>query len=66
MPLLDTKQQRAAIVVMLLGVGIVLALAPYATGLIGGIVCYVVFAPVNKALRRRMPPPLAADPRFAY
>jgi predicted PurR-regulated permease PerM len=58
---MDTKQQRAAIAVMLLGVGIVLALAPYATGLIGGIVFYVVFAPVNIALRRHMPPPLAAS-----
>jgi predicted PurR-regulated permease PerM len=60
MPFLDTKQQRASIIVLLLGVGIVLALAPYATGLIGGIVLYVVFAPVNQALRRHTPPALAA------
>ncbi|MBI4503289.1 MAG: AI-2E family transporter [Gemmatimonadetes bacterium] len=60
MPILDTKQQRAAIVVMLLGVGIVFALMPYVTGLVGGIVFYVIFAPVNRELRRHLPPSAAA------
>jgi predicted PurR-regulated permease PerM len=60
MPFLDSKQQRAAIIILLLGVGIVLALSPYVTGLIGAIVFYVVFAPINQHLRRRMRPSMAA------
>jgi hypothetical protein len=54
MALLDSKQQRAAIVILLLGIGIVMALTPYVTGLIGAIVFYVVFAPMNEQLRRSM------------
>jgi predicted PurR-regulated permease PerM len=61
MPFLDTKQQRASITVLLLGVGIVVALTPYITGLIGSIVFYVIFAPVNEALRRKLPPSLSAS-----
>src|SRR6266480_1504742 len=36
MPLLDTNHQRAALLVLLLGVALVIALTPYATGLIVG------------------------------
>src|ERR1044071_7002974 len=60
MALLDTNHQRAAILVILLGLGLGFALAPYATGLIGAIVLYVVFAPVNQWLRRRVSPARAA------
>ena len=60
MAFLDTKQQRAGIITILLGVGIVIALAPYVTGLIGAIVFYVTFAPVNERLRKHMPPSAAA------
>jgi len=56
----DTDRQRAALLILLLGVGIALALAPYASGLIGAAVLYVLFAPVNLWLRRRMRPSLAA------
>ncbi len=60
MAFLDTKQQRAAIITILLGVGIALALAPYVTGLLGAIVFYVVFSSVNQRLRRHMPSSAAA------
>jgi predicted PurR-regulated permease PerM len=60
MPLLDTDRQRAVFVVILLGLGLVIALAPYVTGLIGAIVLYVVFAASNQWLRRRVSPTSAA------
>jgi predicted PurR-regulated permease PerM len=59
-PFLDTNRQRAALLIILLGVGIATALAPFATGLIGGLVLYVTLAPVNQALRRRIGPALSA------
>src|SRR5881397_256049 len=51
MPLIDTNHQRAALVI---------ALTPYATGLIGIPVLYAVFAPVHEWLSMRMRPKLAA------
>ena len=60
MAFLDTNHQRAALVVILLGVGLVFALAPYVTGLLGGIVLFVVFRPVNNRLRNRVRPATAA------
>jgi predicted PurR-regulated permease PerM len=60
MPFLDSKQQRASIIILLLGVGIAVALMPYATGMLAAIVFYVVFAPVNERLRRHMRPGAAA------
>ncbi len=61
MPIFDTNRQRAALLVALLGIGLALALAPYATGLIGAVVLYVIFAPANAALRQRVSPGLAAS-----
>jgi predicted PurR-regulated permease PerM len=60
MALIDTNHQRAAMLVLLLGVGLVIALTPYATGLIGIPVLYAVFAPVHEWLSMRMRPKLAA------
>src|SRR2546427_12117801 len=60
MPLIDTNPQRAALLVLLLGVGLVIALTPYATGLIGIPVLYAIFAPVHEWLSMRMRPKLAA------
>src|SRR5438046_3378590 len=60
MALLDSKQQSAAAVVLLLGVAIVIALSPYVTGLVGVPVLYAVFAPVQQWLARRMREQLAA------
>src|SRR6185503_18734200 len=60
MPLLDSKQQRAAFLILLLGVGIAFALTPYVTGMIGALVFYVTFAPMNDHFRKTMKPGLAA------
>src|SRR3989442_1111353 len=42
MPFIDTNHQRAAILVLVLGVALLIALTPYATGLIGIPVLYAV------------------------
>lgn len=47
MTLFDTKQQRAAWMVLILGVLIVVALAPYASGLLGAPVLYILMAPLH-------------------
>jgi predicted PurR-regulated permease PerM len=60
MPFLDTNHQRAAILLLVLGVGLVLALTPYTTGLIGIPVLYTVFAPVHNWMAKRVSPRLAA------
>ena len=60
MPLLDTNHQRAALLVLLLGVGLVIALTPYATGLIGIPVLYASLSPVHEWLSMRVRPKLAA------
>jgi predicted PurR-regulated permease PerM len=59
-PFLDTNHQRAALVILLLGAGLAIALAPYTTGLIGIPVLYVVFAPIHAWLSRRMKPAISA------
>ncbi|HEY7683977.1 MAG TPA: AI-2E family transporter [Gemmatimonadales bacterium] len=58
--MLDTGRQRATLLILLLGTGLVLALAPYASGLIGGLVLYVIFVPVHIRLTRRLSPSVAA------
>ena len=60
MPFLDTERQRAAGLVLVLGVALVVALWPFSTGLIGAPVLYVVMAPVHRWLSRFMPQWLAA------
>ncbi len=59
MAFLDTNHQRAALVVLLLGLALAWALAPYATGLLGIPVLYVIFAPAHRWLARRVQPTLA-------
>src|SRR5438093_4537499 len=61
MPLIDTNHQRAALLVLLLGLALVIALTPYATGLIGIPVLYAVFAPVHEWLSLRARPKVAAS-----
>ena len=61
MRLLDTKHQRAAVLILLLGAALVVALAPFATGLIGIPVLYIIFAPVYRALEPRIRPMAAAS-----
>ena len=61
MPFLDTKRQRAALLILVLGVGLAYALWPFSTGLIGGLVLYVVFALAHRRLvRLGLKPGLAA------
>jgi predicted PurR-regulated permease PerM len=60
MALLDTKRDRAAFLIFVLGLALVWALWPFSTGLIGAPVLYVIFAPVHHWLARRMHPRLAA------
>ena len=42
MPFLDSNHQRAAILILLLGLGLLVALAPYTSGLIGGLVLFEI------------------------
>jgi len=60
MNFLESNHQRAAAVIALLGVGLIVALLPYATGLLGGLVLYIIFAPLYNWLTRRLPGPVAA------
>jgi predicted PurR-regulated permease PerM len=60
MPFLDTNHQRAAILLLVLGVALVVALTPYATGLVGIPVLYTIFAPVHYWLAKRVSTRLAA------
>ena len=60
MPILDTQRQRAAWLILALGLALLWALWPFSTGLIGAPVLYVVFAPVQRELTRYLRPGLAA------
>lgn len=60
MPLFDTEKQRAATILLLLGIGIAIVLAPYASGLLGVPVLYVLFAPFHRWLSRWIRPSIAA------
>lgn len=60
MDFLHSKQQRAALVIVLLGAGILVAIAPFASGLLGAAVLYVICAPIYQRLRRMMNADLAA------
>lgn len=60
MDLLHSKQNRAALVVAVLGVAILFAIAPFASGLLGATVLYVMCVPVYRRLLRFMNDDLAA------
>jgi len=60
MPFFDTRRQRAALLIMALGVGLLAAMAPYASGVLGAPVIVALFAPLNTLLRRRLPAGVAA------
>jgi predicted PurR-regulated permease PerM len=60
MPFFDSRHQRAALVLALLGVGLAIALAPYASGLIAVPVLYVIFEPLHQRLSRVTGPRIAA------
>lgn len=56
----DTKKERAALIVLLLAVGLAIALGPYVSGLLGAPVLYVLFHPMHRWLARKIPPRVAA------
>lgn len=60
MPLFQTRRQRAGFMVAALGIAIALALTPFATGLLGIVVLYVICAPAHRRLSRSIPPRLSA------
>jgi predicted PurR-regulated permease PerM len=60
MAFLDTPRQRAGFLVGLLGVALAIALAPFATGLLGIVVLYVICAPAHRRLSRRIDPRVSA------
>jgi predicted PurR-regulated permease PerM len=60
MPILDTDRQRAAWLILALGLALVYALWPFSTGLVGAPVLFVVMAPLHRWLSRRMPVRAAA------
>ena len=53
MAFLDSKRDRAALLIFVLGMGLVWTLWPFITGLMGALVLYVVFSPLCRALIRR-------------
>jgi predicted PurR-regulated permease PerM len=59
MAFFDTDKQRAAGLVALLGVGLAIALWPFAIGLIAAPVLYVIFAPTHRYLCRHLPAGIA-------
>ena len=60
MAFLATKRDRAGFLILVLGVAILIALAPFLSGLLGAAVLYVVCIGPYKWLRRRMSSGLAA------
>jgi predicted PurR-regulated permease PerM len=60
MTFLDSHRDRAAVLLVLLGAVLIWALMPFATGLIGIPVLYVIFRPVHDRLTRRVGRPISA------
>jgi predicted PurR-regulated permease PerM len=63
MPLLTlphSRREQAAVLILALAVGIVITLVPYAAGLLGGLVLFVLFSPVHALLGGRVAPRIAA------
>jgi len=56
MTFLQSPRDRAALLILALGVAIALALLPFLSGLLGTAVLYVMFVPLYRRLARRMKP----------
>jgi len=56
----DSPHLRAAALVVLLGVGVTIALAPFVTGLVGAPVLYVALVPLYRMLNRWFRPSISA------
>lgn len=61
MPLLQTPRDRAAFLILVLGAGVLIALSPFISGLLGALVLYVIFVGLHRRLERKMKPALAAS-----
>jgi predicted PurR-regulated permease PerM len=48
MPFFDTNKERAALIILLLAAGLFVVMVPYASGLLGAPVLYVLFAPLYR------------------
>ena len=57
---LEDRQQQAAYAIVLLGIALIVALFPFASGLLAIPVLYVVFKPAYTRVRRHAQPRLAA------
>jgi len=57
---IDSNHTRAAVLILLLGTGLAIALTPFATGLIGIPVLYVILQPAHDRLARHVKPVPAA------
>jgi predicted PurR-regulated permease PerM len=66
MAFFETNHQRAFILILILGAALLIALAPYASGLIGIPVLYVVFHPLHQWLGKRVKPALSAGLAVAF
>jgi predicted PurR-regulated permease PerM len=60
MRLPESRRQRAQLFVAALGIALLLAIAPFASGLLGGLVLYVAVVPAHRWLTRAMKPRIAA------
>ena len=60
MQFLHEKRERAGLLIALLGVAILIALTPFASGLLGAAVLYVLAAPLYRRLQRALKTDLAA------
>ncbi|MFL5527107.1 MAG: AI-2E family transporter [Gemmatimonadaceae bacterium] len=60
MTLLQTRRDRAALLILVLAAAILFALAPFSSGLLGAAVLYVIFVRPYRRLERVMKPGLAA------
>jgi predicted PurR-regulated permease PerM len=60
MLLFHTKRERAGLLIAVLGIAIVIALSPFAVGLLGAAVLYVLCEPIFRRLSQRVSPGIAA------
>jgi predicted PurR-regulated permease PerM len=60
MTFLETPRERAGLLILALGVGILITLTPFLSGLLGAAVLYVLFVRLYRRLERRVRPAIAA------
>jgi len=58
--MLDSRRRAASLVLAILGIGLVVALLPYASGLLAAPVLYILWVPLQRRLIRVIPAPVAA------